>query len=254
MADEDLLVVACVCARGGSRGVPRKNLRQIQGKTLIARAVEQALACACFDRVVVSTDDEEIAEAARAAGAEVPFLRPVELARDDTSKWLVFRHLVRQIESGDGRRVGILADLDTGAMLRTNDDIERCVQRLARSDAEVCVTAYEADHNPYYNMVQEGVDGRARVCNPVSPAIVNRQQAPRVYCLSPATFAIRRDALWEREHWSGCRMELSVIPRERALDIDTELDFELVRLLMDRRLEAGVAAAEGPGAMAPLGA
>lgn len=231
-------IVAAVCARGGSKGVPRKNLRPLQGKPLMAHAIEQARATGIFDRVVASTDDPEMADVARSFGAEVPFQRPAELARDESSKWHVFRHLVSELEAAGGPRIDVLADLDTGAALRTADDIRRCVERLLETGAEVCVTAYEADHNPYYNMLELDDGGFARVCQPVTPAIVNRQQAPKVYNISPSVFAIRRDALWDREHWSRCRMTVLCVPRERALDIDTELDFELIEFLMQRRSAA----------------
>lgn len=227
--------VASICARGGSKGVPRKNLRLLAGKPLIAYAIEQARASGLFNRIVASTDDAEMASVARDYGAEVPFLRPAELARDDSSKWHVFRHLVTELEERDGQRIDVLADLDTGAALRTPDDIRASVTRLLETNAEVCVTAYEADHNPYYNMVELDAGGLARVCSPVSPPIVNRQQAPHVYNLSPSIFAIQRDALWEREHWSRSRMTICVVPRERAVDIDTEFDFNLVEFLMQRR-------------------
>lgn len=232
------LLVATICARGGSKGVPRKNLRLLGGKPLIGRAVEQALAAGIFDRVVASTDDPEMAEVARAYGAEVPFSRPPELAQDQTNKWDVFRHLVTELEAGSPCRVGVIADLDTGAALRTTDDIEAAVRALLESSADVCVTAYEADHNPYYNMVQLDPAGMAQVCIRPERPIANRQQAPTVYNLSPAIFAIRRDALWRHDHWSQCRMTLSVLPRDRAVDIDTELDFLLVESLLARRLGA----------------
>jgi N-acylneuraminate cytidylyltransferase/CMP-N,N'-diacetyllegionaminic acid synthase len=229
------LVIASICARGGSKGVPRKNLREVRGRTLIARCVEQAIECGIFDHVVASSDDPEMAEAARRAGAEVPGLRPPELARDDTNKWLVFRYLVEKLESHTRTPVAILADLDTGVLLREPRDIADCVTRLSSADAEVCVTAYEADHNPYYNMVELDAANVARVCLAGREPICNRQQAPPVYNLSPATFAIRRSALFEKEHWSQCKMALSVIPRERALDVDTELDLRLLEALVDER-------------------
>lgn len=230
------LCVATICARGGSKGVPRKNLRLLGGQPLIGRAVQQALGCGIFDRVVASTDDSEMARVAADFGAEVPFMRPAELAQDDTNKWHVFRHLVRELEARGSRRVGVIADLDTGAALRTIEDIRAAVERLMLTGADVCVTAYEADHNPWYNMVQLDADGLARVCIRPEVPIANRQQAPVVYNLSPAIFAIRRDALWRHDHWSQCRMTLSVIPRERAVDIDTEFDFRLVESLLERRL------------------
>ncbi|HTV22081.1 MAG TPA: acylneuraminate cytidylyltransferase family protein [Polyangiaceae bacterium] len=231
------LCIAAICARGGSKGVPRKNLRELHGKPLIGRAVEQALSSGLFDRVVASTDDPEMARVAAAHGAEVPFLRPPDLAQDNTNKWDVFRHLVSELEARDGRRVGVLADLDTGAALRTVEDIRGALERLEATGADVCVTAYEADHNPYYNMVELDASGLARVCIKPARPIANRQQAPAVYNLSPAIFAIRRDALWEHDHWSQCKMTLSVIPRDRAVDIDTEFDFRLVESLLARRLE-----------------
>jgi len=235
---EHELTIATVCARGGSKGVPRKNLRPLHGKPLLARAIEQAQATQIFDRVVTSTDDEEMAALAHKCGAEVPGLRPAHLARDDSNKWQVFRHLVTELEARGLGPVGIVADLDTGAALRDIEDIRGCVRQLIETGADVCVTAYEADHNPYYNMVELDSRGIARVCQPPPVPIVNRQQAPVVYNLSPAIFAIRRAALFEREHWSQCQMALCVIPRERAVDIDTEFDFRLVELLMAEKLSA----------------
>jgi CMP-N,N'-diacetyllegionaminic acid synthase len=228
--------IAAVCARGGSKGVPRKNLRLLHGKPLIGRAIEQARETGIFDRIVTSTDDPEIAAVAGQYGAEVPDLRPAHLARDDSNKWYVFRHLVTELEQRAGP-VGIVADLDTGAALRHVADIRACVARLVDTGADVCVTAYEADHNPYYNMVEMDGQGIARVCLPPPLPIANRQQAPPVYNLSPAIFAIRRNALFCHEHWSQCRMTLCVIPRERAVDIDTEFDFQLVEFLLGQRLQ-----------------
>lgn len=232
------LTIGSVCARGGSKGVPRKNLRALHGQPLIAYALEQAHRSQAFDRIVTSTDDPEIAAVARQHGAEVPFLRPPELAQDTSSKWHVFRHLVQEIEARGWGRVGIVADLDTGAALRTPADIRACVARLVETGADVCVTAYEADHNPHYNMVETDAEGFARVCQPHEVPITNRQQAPTVYNLSPSIFAIRRSALFAAEHWSRCRMALSVIPRDRAVDIDTEFDFQLVEFLLGRKLAA----------------
>lgn len=221
--------------------MPRKNLRPLHGKPLIAYALEQAHAAGIFDRVVTSTDDPEIAQVARQYGAEVPFMRPPELAQDTSNKWDVFRHLVTEIEARGQREVGILADLDTGAVLRTPLDIRACVEQLLASGADVCVTAYEADHNPYYNMVELDSAGVARVCMLPAVPVTNRQQAPPVYNLSPAVFAIRRDALWRHDHWSQCRMTLCVVPRDRAVDIDTEFDFHLVESLLSRQLSAAAA-------------
>lgn len=229
------MIVGAICARGGSKGVPRKNLRPLGGQPLIAHTIDCAKACPELQRVVVSTDDPEIADVARRQGADVPFLRPEHLARDETSKWDVFRHLVRTLEEMMGRRVEILVDLDTGVPLRQPADVAGCVRRLQDGDAEVVVTAYPPDRNPYFNMVEVGPDGYARISKPTAEPITGRQAAPLVYSLSPAVYAIRRNALWAHDHWSRTRLAIHPIPRERAVDIDTEIDFQFVEFLRARR-------------------
>jgi CMP-N,N'-diacetyllegionaminic acid synthase len=235
MTEQSPVIVGAICARGGSKGVPRKNLRNLLGKPLIAHAVECARACPILQRVVVSTDDEEIADVARQFGAEVPFMRPAKLAEDDTSKWAVFQHLVRTLEEKEGGTVDILVDLDVGTPLRQPDDIVRCVEQLKAKSTDVVVTAYAADRNPYFNMVEVSGEGFARIVKKSGKPIVCRQEAPQVFSLSPAVYAIRRGALWQYEHWSQARLKIHVIPRQRAIDIDSELDLRFVEHLMQSR-------------------
>ncbi len=186
-------------------------------------------------RVVVSTDDDAIANIAKDHGAEVPFIRPAHLALDDTSKWHVFQHLVEVLERADGRRVDVLVDLDAGVPLRIPSDVDGCVNQLLSGTADVVVTAYEADRNPYFNMVELKADGFAKIVKSPEVPIARRQAAPSVYSLSPAVYAIRRDTLWEYSHWSQARLQIYHLPRERALDIDSELDFRLTEFLMRQK-------------------
>jgi N-acylneuraminate cytidylyltransferase/CMP-N,N'-diacetyllegionaminic acid synthase len=204
------------------------------GRPLISHTIDCAKQCRVLDRIVVSTDDEEIAAVARGDGAEIPFLRPRALAEDNTSKWLVFRHLVEQYEQMHGVTVRILADLDTGVPLRNADDVDGCIRRLEQSDADVVVTAYASERNPYFNMVERGPHGYMQPVKLVSPPVVARQLAPPVFSLSPGVFAIRRDALWGYEHWSQAKLDIFPVPQERAIDIDSETDFTLVECLMAR--------------------
>ena len=226
-------IVGSICARGGSKGVARKNIRLLNGKPLIYYTIECAQACPELDRTIISTDDEEFAQIARQHGAEVPFLRPAHLAQDTSSKWDVFRHIVETLESMDKRRVDILVDLDTGVPLRKPEDITECIHTiLADDEVDVVVTAYVPDRNPYFNMVEVDGDGFAKVSKPQASAITRRQDAPQVYGLSPAVYAIRRDALWKYDHWAHSKMKICLIPHDRAVDIDTELDFRFVEFLM----------------------
>jgi CMP-N,N'-diacetyllegionaminic acid synthase len=225
------LVLGAICARGGSKGVPRKNLREVAGRPLIAHAIRCALACPALDALAVSTDDAEIARVALQWGAPAALPRPAELARDDSSKG-VFRHLVEAWERSDGRRVDVLVDLDVGVPMRTPADIDACVRELVSTDVEVVATAYPAERNPYFNMVESLADGSVRIVAGRDRPVTRRQDAPVVHALSPAVWAVRRDALWRHEHWSRARMRVHLVPRERAIDIDTELDLRMVEFLM----------------------
>jgi len=226
-------VVAAICARGGSKGVHRKNIRLLGGKPSIVYAIEQALDCGKVDRVVVSTDDLEIARIAQEYGAEVPFMRPPELARDDSPKWPVFQHLIQALQEEAGSRIEVLVDLDVGTPLRAIEDIQGAIDALVSSDADVVVTAYEAERNPYFNMV-EGQGEYVQLVKSAGRTVARRQDAPKVFSLTPAVFAMRRDFVLSASHWSEGKVKIFLVPRERAIDIDHELDFLFVEYLMTK--------------------
>jgi N-acylneuraminate cytidylyltransferase/CMP-N,N'-diacetyllegionaminic acid synthase len=144
----------------------------------------------------------------------------------------VFRHLVSTLEQRDGQRIDVLVDLDTGVPMLTPADIENCVDLLLSTDADVVATAYEAERNPYFNMV-EMHDGFARIVKQPDTPIACRQAAPQVYSLSPAVCAMKRDVLWKVEHWSQAKLKILVLPRSTAIDIDTEMDFAFVSYLIE---------------------
>jgi CMP-N,N'-diacetyllegionaminic acid synthase len=229
-----MFTVATICARGGSVGVPGKNIKPLLGKPLICHTIEQALAVPGIDRVFVSTDSEAIAEVARQAGAEVPFLRPAELATSSAPKLAVIRHLVEWIET-HVRPVTRIVDLDPTSPLRDLADIEICLAMLD-AETDVVITAYEAEKNPYFNMVEAQPDGNIRLVKPLSGGVVARQAAPKVYAMNASIYVWHRHSL-DKGLWEG-RTRLHVMPRERSVDIDEPLDFDLVELLMRRKLEA----------------
>ena len=223
--------IATVCARAGSVGVPGKNIRPLLGKPLIAYTIEQARACRGIEAVYVSTDSEQIAAIARAAGARVPFLRPAELATSSAPKLPVIEHLVGEVEAQTGP-VDIVVDLDPTSPLREVADIEACMQLLER-ETDVVITACESDKNPYFNMVERRADGSIGLVKPPGKPIAGRQMAPKVYAMNASIYVWRRASL-RKGLWDG-RAALHVMPRERSVDIDSELDFRFVELLMKER-------------------
>ncbi|MBO1900600.1 acylneuraminate cytidylyltransferase family protein [Leucobacter weissii] len=223
--------IATICARGGSTGVPGKNIRVLQGRPLIAHTIGQALACPEIDGVYVSTDSAEIAEVAERFGATVLGLRPAELATDEAPKLPVIRHLVEAVEAS-GATVRRIVDLDPTSPLREVADISACLGLLdARTD--LVITGYLSDKNPYFNMVEEREGGVFRPVVHTGRDVVARQLAPRVYAMNGSVYCWWRETFSE-SLWAG-RTRLHEMPRERSVDIDHELDWKLVELLLAER-------------------
>jgi CMP-N-acetylneuraminic acid synthetase len=227
-----MTVIATICARGGSTGVPGKNIRMLHGKPLIAHTIEQALSCPFIDHVYVSTDDDAIADAARTAGAEVPFQRPAELATSSAAKVPVIQHLVEFVVNS-GVDVSKIIDLDPTSPLRTQADIAGAFALLDQ-DTDVVITGYAADKNPYFNMVEDKGQGLVGLVKTANPPITSRQMAPNVYSMNASIYVWHRETL-TKGLWDG-RARIFEMPRDRSVDIDSPLDFDIVEKLMAEAL------------------
>lgn len=228
--------VAFIFARGGSKGLPGKNVRPLQGKPLIAWSVAQALAVPRIRRLIVSTDDQEIAQAARQAGAEVPFMRLAELARDDSPEWLAWRHALQWLQEDEGRLPDAMVSVPATAPLRLPVDIENCLDAYAGGDADVVVTATDAHRNPWFNMVTIDSEGTASLVNPPAPGtITRRQDTPPVYDLTTVAYVARPQFVLSQPGIFAGRVKAVRVPPERAIDIDTLLDFRIAEFLCKER-------------------
>jgi CMP-N-acetylneuraminic acid synthetase len=231
MSFEDGYTLGAIFARGGSKGVPRKNVRLLAGKPLIAYAIETALASDFIDRVIVSTDDLEIAEVARNFGAEVPFMRPSELSQDDSPEWLAWRHVIQKM-SGDTDQIGTFVCIPPTSPMRSIQDVDDCIRMLLDSDADVVITVTPARRNPHFNMVVIDKDHRANLVIPSSEGIHRRQSAPRVYDVTTIAYAARPEFIMNNASIFEGKVKAVVVPEARSLDIDTELDFQFAEFLM----------------------
>ena len=230
-----MTTIATICARGGSTGLPGKNIKLLHGKPMIAHTIEHARQCRRVDRIFVSTDDEQIAEVAREWGAEVPFMRPPELATATAPKLPVIRHLVSSLEMM-GIEIRRIVDLDPTSPLRSVEDVNACID-LLDNHTDVVITAYPAEKNPYFNMVEAKKNGRIGLVKSVPGGVFARQQAPAVFSMNASVYVWHRHSL-DTGIWDGC-VRLHVMPRERSIDVDTLIDFELVQILMARQLTEG---------------
>lgn len=231
-----MFILGTICCRGGSKGIPGKNIKLINGKPLIAYSIETAATSTLISNTIISTDSEAIATIAKRLGANVPFIRPSALATDTASKWPVFIHAVESYEKMYGIEVDYLVDMDVTVPLKTVTDIDGAIQMaLLNIDADVVITGYEPERNPYFNMMEIKSDGFAEIVKKAQSPIVRRQDAPMVYSLTPAAYVIKKSALYAYEHWSNAKCKIYPIPRQRAIDIDTEMDFKLVEFLMKNK-------------------
>ncbi len=228
-------VAALVCARGGSKGLPGKNIRPLAGKPLVAWAIEAAKAVARVSRVIVSTDSGEIAAAAREAHAEVPFMRPANLAQDDSPEWLVWRHALTWLEESDGVFPDALLVVPTTAPLRSPLDLERCLDEFQRGEAEVVITVTDAHRNPYFNMVQLHADGSVGIVIPSDGSVNRRQDSPMVYDMTTVAYVAKPEFVMANNGIFAGRVRHVHVPVERALDIDTPLDFRIAECLLASR-------------------
>ena len=147
-------IVGFIFARVGSQGVPGKNIRFLADKPLIAYAIETAFQSQFIDRVVVSTDDEKIARVAQDFGAEVPFVRPKELAQNNSPEWLAWQHAIRTLKEQDnGRELDVFVSIPPTAPLRSVEDVDNAIQTFLESDADIVITAKKAGRNPSFNII-----------------------------------------------------------------------------------------------------
>ena len=223
-----------VCARSGSKGVAGKNGRVVLGRPLIAWTVEQALNCGSFDAVVISSDSDALLQAAAVAGGTLLLKRPAELATDVIGKMPAIVHAAKWAEAETGAKYDTFVDLDVTAPLRSREDISGAIDLLESRNVRSVVTGSPARRSPYFNLVELTVEGAVRLSKPLDRPVLARQQSPRCYDLSGSIYVWQRDAFMSRPTELYDDTLLYVMPEERAFDIDSELDFEIVELLMAR--------------------
>ncbi|MBI4287984.1 MAG: acylneuraminate cytidylyltransferase family protein [Chloroflexi bacterium] len=225
-------VVGIVPARGGSKGIPRKNIRPLLGKPLIHYTLSAALRCKALDRVVVSTEDEEIARIAKACGAEV-VARPGELAQDDTPSIPVFRHVVEHLKREEGYLADIIVVLQPTSPLRKAEDIEAGIRKYQGNPCDSVISVCPVEHPPQWMYRLEG--DRMVALLGEDKRVLRRQDAPTVYRLNGAVYVVGRDWLMAKDWLIGDNSLAFVMAPERSLDIDTEMDLVIAEAFLRGR-------------------
>ncbi len=227
--------IAFIFARGGSKGLPGKNIRPLGGKPLIAWSIEHARAVPRIGRVIVSTDSEEIAAVAREFGAETPFIRPPELAQDNTPEWLAWRHALNFVRQQEGSLPDAMVSVPATAPLRLPCDIENCLDVFEEGQADIVVTVTDAHRSPYFNMVKVLADGTVGLVIPPASSVARRQDAPVVFDMTTVAYIARPEFVLQRTGVFSGTVRHVHVPVERSIDIDTLLDFRIAECLMTER-------------------
>ncbi|MCX6360316.1 MAG: acylneuraminate cytidylyltransferase family protein [Armatimonadetes bacterium] len=225
-------VLGIVTARGGSKGIPHKNIAPVAGRPLLAYTAQAALASSALSRTVLSTDDEAIAEVGRACGLDVPFMRPPELARDDTPTIPVLQDAVRRLEARGDRYDAILTLQPTNP-LRLPSDIDGAADLLERAGADSVISFVDTGERHPARMKFIDSDGRV-VDPPFAEAFEGqrRQDLPKLYLRDGSIYLTRRDVLMERGSLKGDDCRAWLMPEDRSCNVDTPFDLFLVEQLL----------------------
>lgn len=234
VANKEISILCTICARGGSKGVKNKNVRLVNGKPLIEHTINVAKACGLFSDIVVSTDCDDIAEASVKAGAQVLFKRPTNLASDKAAKLPVIRHAFTETERLLNRQYDILFDLDATSPLRILDDILGCYNMIISGEFRNIITASPARRSPYFNLIE--VDDKGTPFVSKGSLADRRQDSPKCFDMNASIYVWTRESILYDDKLFSDQTGLFVMPEERSLDIDTELDFSIVSALMEQRI------------------
>ncbi len=220
-------VLAIIPARGGSKGVPRKNIREVAGKPLIAWTIEEAKKSKYIDRLILSSEDVELIEVAKSWGCEVPFIRPIQLAQDETPGIDPVLHAINMLPSYE---FAVL--LQATSPMRSVRDIDGCIEYCVKNKANACITVTQAEQNPHW-MYTVAAGGTMQPLIPTDRFFARRQDLPPVYILNGAVYVANCKWLAEHKTFSTKETLGFIMPQERSMDIDTEIDLKLATLIME---------------------
>mgnify|MGYP006411157685 FL=1 len=222
---------AFIFARGGSKGVPGKNIRNLGGKPLLAHSIEIAQNIDEISRIFVSTDDQDIADVGIKYGAEV-INRPTEFAQDDSPEWLAWLHAVEWLES-KGELFDRFVSLPTTSPLRNKGDVIKCLNLLDKQ-TDIVVTMTDTSRSPYFNMVSKE-DGYIKLLMESKEGYSRRQDVPKVYDMTTVAYVTRPNFIKSNEKLFDGRVKAVLVPKERAIDIDDEVDFKMAEMLIKEK-------------------
>ena len=224
-------VLCTICARAGSKGIKNKNIKLINGKPLISYTIEQAINSELFEHVVISTDSDEIVGIAVDHGAEVFFKRAAAMANDTAGKLDVIKDAFIRSEQHYQEQFDYLIDLDATAPLRDVEDIINAFELLVKNNHGNVITAMPSRRSPYFNLVEMD-NGKVKLSKQADKNVVRRQDSPETFDMNASIYVWDRNTILSENTLFLDNTGLYVMPEERSIDIDSELDYKIVELMM----------------------
>lgn len=218
-------ILAVIPARGGSKGMPRKNIREIGGRPLLAWTIEEAKKSKYIQRLILSSEDDEIINIAKKYGCDVPFVRPKELATDDAASVDTILHAINECRGYD-----YVVLLQPTSPLRTVEDIDGCIELVLKEKADFSVTVTEPENSPYWMYTLE--NGNLKALIEQDNFATRRQDLPKAYALNGAVYVANVEALFEQKTFLTETTKAYIMPYNRSFDIDTEIDFKICEYLL----------------------
>lgn len=225
-----MTIYAFIFARGGSKGLPGKNIMPLAGKPLLAYSIEVAKQLPEISQVFVSTDDKDIAGVAAEYGATV-IARPDDLAQDDTPEWLAWRHAITWVKTHYGEFDDFVS-LPATSPLRSVQDVQTAIKKRQQSGADICISITPASRSPYFNMVKATAAGGVELVISPTGAVQRRQDAPAVFDITTVVYATTPRFVLEQYGLFSGKVVAIEVPKHRAVDIDDIYDFRLAEVML----------------------
>lgn len=229
--DKNILVI--IPARGGSKGIPRKNIKELNGKPLIAYTIEEAKKSQYIDRIVISTEDEEIAAVSKKFGAEIPYLRPKELAQDNSPTVDCVIHMLNWLQQNEEYVPDYICLLQCTSPLRTFKDIDGTIEKMINTGMDGAVSICEAEINPYWTNIFDG--NKLKNFIDEGKKIIRRQDLPKIYNINGSIYVIKIEPLLRKKTFEVENITGYIMNNENSIDIDNEIDFKFAELLIKER-------------------
>jgi len=221
---------AFVFVRGGSKGLPGKNIKPLAGKPLLQYSIDIAKACSSICEVFVSTDDSEIAKVAAEVGAVI-IERPDELATDTSPEWLSWRHAIEWVQMHYGDFDNFVS-LPATSPLRSVEDVKKAIVQREKVSADICISVTPSCRSPFFNMVTQDQNGFVELVNKPNEEVTRRQDAPNVFDITTVVYVATPDFVLNQYGLFNGKVTSIEVPKSRAVDIDDIYDFKLAEAIL----------------------